>query len=263
MLWRVFEIEAIQRHAILSGNGVDIGCGDGDLGRAVFDAYEPRPRVIGIEPDPRDCALARAGGTYAAVHCVRGDALPVTAASMDFVFSNSTLEHISDLEPVVAEAARVLRTAGEFVFTVPSEEFHSCLRGGGLITMLARRRGQSYPALIDQRLAHHRYLSPDEWTRLLRANGFAGVRNHRYFPRAAVRAWESLSNLTGGFAYEAFGAHRATRQIQHGLGLSRRSPSPVAAAVARITELVARQALAAEVRPGEPSGGLLIVATRA
>ncbi len=263
MLWRVFEIEAIQRHATLSGHGVDIGCGDGELARVVFDAYEPRPRVIGVEPDPRDCALARASGAYEAVHCVSGDAIPVAAASMDFVFSNSTLEHIRDLEPVVAEAARVLRTGGEFVFTVPSEQFHACLRGGGFVAMLARRRGQKYPALIDERLAHHRYLSPDEWTRLLRAHGFADVRSDRYFPRAAVRGWESLSNLTGGLAYELFGARRATRQIQHRLGLSRRSPPQVATAIARTTELVARRALAADVRPGEPSGGLLIIAARA
>ena len=263
MLWRVFEIEATQRHATFSGRGVDIGCGDGELARVVFDAYDPRPRLIGIEPDPRDCALAGASGTYEAVHCVGGDAIPVESASVDFVFSNSTLEHIPDLEPVIAEAARVLRTSGEFVFTVPSEQFHACLRGGGFVALLARRRGRAYPALIDQRLAHHRYLGPDEWAVLLRAHGFVHVRSERYFPLAAVRAWESLSNVTGGLAYELFGARRATRQIQHRLGLSRGTPAQVAAVVARMTELLARRALAANVRPAEPSGGLLIVATRA
>jgi SAM-dependent methyltransferase len=263
MLWRVFEIEAIQRHATLSGRGVDIGCGDGDLGRVVFDGYHPRPQVVGVEPDARDCALARASGSYAAVHCVSGDAIPVGAGTMDFVFSNSTLEHIPDLQPVIAEAARVLRSGGEFVFTVPSEQFHACLRGGGLAAWLARRRGRAYPALIDERLAHHRYLSPAEWTELLGARGFARLRSERYFPLAAVRAWESLSNLTGGLAYELFGARRPTRQIQHGLGMSRRSPPQVAAVVARTTELLARRALAATIRAGEPSGGLLIVATRA
>jgi len=263
MLWRVFEIEAIQRHATLSGRGVDIGCGDGDLGRVVFDAYDPRPEVVGVEPDPRDCALARASGTYAAVHCVSGAAIPLEDGTMDFVFSNSTLEHIPDLEPVVAEGARVLRSGGHFVFTVPSEQFHACLRGSGLAAALARRRGRAYPALIDERLAHHRYLSPDEWTRLLGAHGFTDVRNERYFPLAAVRAWESLSNVTGGLAYELFRARRPTRQIQHGLGLSRRIPPRLAAVVARTTELIARRALAATVQPGEPSGGLLVIATRA
>jgi SAM-dependent methyltransferase len=263
MLWRVFEIEAVQRHATFSGRGIDIGCGDGELARVVFEASDPRPQVIGIEPDSRDCALARASGTYEAVHCVRGDAIPVAAATMDFVFSNSTLEHIPDIDPVIADAARVLRSAGEFVFTVPSEQFHACLRGGGLVAMLARRRGRTYAALIDERLAHHRYLSPEEWAELLRVHGFVDVHSERYFPMAAVRAWESLSNITGGLAFELFGARRATRQIQHQLGLSRGSPPQVSAAVAGATELLARRALAAEVRPGEPSGGLLITATRA
>ncbi|HEY8758095.1 MAG TPA: class I SAM-dependent methyltransferase [Candidatus Limnocylindria bacterium] len=262
MLWRVFEIEAIQQHATLSGRGVDIGCGDGDLGRVVFDGYHPRPQVIGVEPDVHDCTLARESGTYEAVHCVSGDAIPVAAGTLDFVFSNSTLEHIPDLQPVIAEAGRVLRTGGEFVFTVPSEQFHACLRGGGLVALLARRRGRTYSELIDERLAHHRYPSPEAWTDLLGAHGFVNVRSERYFPLAAVRAWESLSNITGGLAFELFGARRPTRQIQHRLGLSRRTASPTAAVVASMTALVARRAFGAAVRASEPSGGLLIVATR-
>jgi hypothetical protein len=66
---------------------------------------------------------------------------------------------------------------------------------------------------------------------------------------------------TGGVAYELFGAHRSTRQFQHGLGISQRGRAlaPLAVFAAR---LAAGRALRAEVRDGEPSGGLLVVATR-
>jgi SAM-dependent methyltransferase len=131
MLWRVFEIEAVQRHVELRGRGCDIGCGDGTLAATVFSVYDPRPTIVGVEPDPADCAAARASGTYISTHCVRGDAIPEPDGAFDFVFSNSTLEHIPGLDRVLREAARVLRPDGVFVFTVPSDEFHACLRGSG------------------------------------------------------------------------------------------------------------------------------------
>jgi SAM-dependent methyltransferase len=196
------------------------------------------------------------------VFCVGGDAVPIETGTLDFAFSNSTLEHIPDLDPVLADVARVLRRDGEFTFTVPSEQFHECLAGSRVLTTLARRRGKAYRELIDERLAHQRYLSPTEWRTRLIAVGFHESRATRYFPRSAVRAWESLSNATGGLAYELFRGRRATRQIQHGLGLSRRGSPQVARAVAAIAELVGRRAFADEVRPDEPSGGLLIIATR-
>ena len=262
MLWRVFEIEAVLRTAQFVGRGVDIGCGDGELGGLVFDAYAPRPRVFGIEPDERDSVRARASGTYENVFSVTGDALPIETASLDFAFSNSTLEHIPGLDPVLADVARVLRPKGEFTFTVPSEQFHKCLAGSRVLGALARRRGKTYEELIDERLAHQRYLSPDEWRKRLEAVGFRESRATRYFPRSAVRAWETISNRTGGIAYELFRGRRATRQIQHGLGLSRRGSPQAARAVAAIAERLVRPVLADEVRSNEPSGGLLIVATR-
>ena len=262
MLWRVFEIEAVQRSVELRGRGCDIGCGDGTLARTLFSVYEPHPALVGVEPDPADCAAARASRVYGATHCVSGDAIPEADASFDFVFSNSTLEHIPVLEPVLREAARILRPAGVFVFTVPSEQFHRCLAGSRVLARRARARGIGYEELIDQRLQHHRYPTPAQWSAMLRPAGFATERFVRYFPRDAVRAWERLSNITGGVAHELFGARRTTRQIQHGLGIAHRGRL-LAPVIALVSRLAARGALHAEVRDGEPSGGLLVIATRA
>lgn len=266
MLWRIFELEAVLVQPPLRGRGVDIGCGDGELGAVVFGAMRPRPTaIIGIDPSARDCALARTSGTYAAVHQTTGDRLPFAAGELDFAFSNSTLEHIPAIEPVIAEVARVLRPDGTFLFTVPSEEFHRCLRGQPLIAALARRRGRSYGEAVDERLAHERYLDPAAWSALLGAHRLRVTRVVRYFPRPAVRAWERLSSLTGGLAYELIGLAgrgRATREIQHDLGLARRPPWPLARGSALATRLAGRSALDADVRPGEPSGGLLVIATR-
>lgn len=260
MLWRVFEIEAVLRQGLPAGTGVDIGCGDGELGRVLLDRLTPRPSVIGIEPDPADAGLARRSGTYVAVHTTDGAKLPLADASLDFAFSNSTLEHIRELDPVLAETARVVRPGGAFIFTVPSDEFHACLRGHPLIAIAAAVRGIPYARRVDERLAHHRYPAPDAWRRLLAAHHFALVRAERYFPQPAVRAWEGLSSLTGGLAFELRGG-RPTRAIQHDLRLDRRSVR-LAGGAAWIARKYAGRAFDAGVRPGEPSGGLLVVARR-
>ncbi|HET8568873.1 MAG TPA: class I SAM-dependent methyltransferase [Candidatus Limnocylindria bacterium] len=263
LLWRVFEIEAILRHARLRGQGVDVGCGDGELARVVFDAMATRPVAIGVDPDASDHALAERSATYVRVHRTTGDAIPEPSASMDFVFSNSTLEHIPDVDAVLVEAARLLKPGGQFLFTVPSEEFHACLRGSLLLGAIARARGRTYRERIDERVAHLTYRSPGAWAAALGPLGLEVTSSVRYFPRVAVRAWERISNATSGLLYEAFDGRRSTRTIQSGLGLSRRRDGPAAALVLRLLRLLARDALRAEVRGGEPSGGLLVLARRA
>jgi len=260
MFWRVFEIEAFIREAPLAGRGVDLGCGDGVFTAALFSALGSRPTLVGVEPGGRDCVLARRAGVYAAVHCTTGDRIPEPDTSLDFVISNNVLEHIPDLPPVLREVRRVLRREGSFVFAVPSDQFHACLGGSRLLGTVARARGSDYHRRLDERMSHVRYPSPDEWTRTLSAEGLRVVRMHRYMPARAVRLWERLSNLTGGLAFELFAGRRTPRQIQHGLGIARSLPRPIAAAIATGVQLLASNVLDAEVARGEPSGGLLVIA---
>ena len=216
---------------------------------------------FGLDADPAETARAARRGIYRTVLTASATAIPLPDASVATAISNSTLEHIPDLDPVLADVARVVRAGGTFVFTVPSDEFHACLRGHPVIELAARLRGVAYRERIDQRLAHHRYPTPDEWRALLARNGFSLVRVERYFPRAAVRAWEGLSSVTGGIAFELRGGGRPTRAIQHDLRMERRSPR-LAGIAAWIAKRYAGRAFSAQVRPGEPSGGLLLVGRR-
>ncbi len=263
VLWRVYEIEAVLRHVAFHGRVLDLGCGDGTLSSVIFRSQESRV-LIGLEPDPVDADAARRSGIYAKVHCAPGDSIPEPDQSLDLVFSNSVLEHIPRLEPVLAEVGRVLRPEGRFVFTVPSEEFHACLLGKGVLPLFWKMSGRSVEECIDRRLQHHRYWSPDEWVQALTPLGFATFEVHRYLPAPAVQAWERLSNMTGGLAFELFGRKSETRQVQRRLGLGRLESSTPR----RLTRVVLRALLAKHL--GEPtevegqrSGGLLFTAVKA
>ncbi len=262
VLWRIFEIEAVLRHVDFDGRVLDLGCGDGTLSAVIFGGRR-RCTLLGLEPDPIDAEAARGSGIYASVHCAPGDSIPEPDQSVDLVFSNSVLEHIPDLEPVLAEVARVTRPGGRFVFTVPSEQFHACLSGKGLLPLLWKMRGRSIEQSIDQRLQHHRYWSPDEWIRALRPLGFSSFAIHRYLPAAAVEAWERLSNLTGGLAFELFGGKTQTRRLQRRLGLGLLdSGTPAGLTRAILGALLSKHLAESQGAPGQGSGGLLVIAAR-
>lgn len=263
LLWRVYEIEAILRYAPPLGTRVlDLGCGDGMLTRTVSKllGIAAPSSWIGIEPDPTDAKAARSIGIYDDVRCAGGDVTGLPDASVDGAFSNSVLEHIPDLKPVLGEVARVLRPGGRFVFTVPAVAFRAALGGCGAARWLARRRGESAADMVDRRLQHVRYPTPEEWSLLLAEAGLKLQSNHSYFPSDAVRAWERLSTWTGGLAFELFGRRAATRQVQRRLRLpSLERLVPRAVASAAVGALVAPHLGYLDDRASS-AGGLLIVA---
>jgi SAM-dependent methyltransferase len=262
VLWRVYEIEAVLRHVAFDGRILDLGCGDGTLSSAIFRGQKSCT-LVGLEPDPTDAEAARRSGIYTAVHCAPGDSIPEPDGAFDMVFSNSVLEHIPTIEPVLAEVGRVLRAGGRFVFTVPSEEFHACLSGKGPLPLLWRMRGQSVEESIDRRLQHHRYWSPEKWGQALKPLGFSTFLVNRYLPAPVVQAWERLSNMTGGLAFELFGRKTQTRGLQRRLSLGRldaRTPPGMTRAILR--SLLAKHLSQPMQVEGQLSGGLLLTAVK-
>lgn len=231
--WRSIEIAAIRPSDLPTGRGLDLGCGDGRLARLVFDNLEART-LIGLDPDPLETRLAIAEGLYEKVHTALGNAIPEAHGSFDFVFSNSVLEHIPEITPVLAEVGRVLRPGGRFLFTVPSDRFHGCLSGSWL-PWVSRLK---YLSMIDSRCAHIRYWSPDEWQNALAPAGLQIIDARRYLSPRATRRWEDLSRVTAGLLYALTAGRRRPIDMQRKLGLrGRRLPLNFAAMLARLLSL--------------------------
>src|ERR1035437_2226804 len=89
---------------------LDLGCGDGLFASILFaDSID-----TGIDPDERELQKAGKTGAYKElIHCP-GSEIPKPNASYQTVFSNSVLEHIPDLLPVLAEVHRILVPGGCF-----------------------------------------------------------------------------------------------------------------------------------------------------
>jgi SAM-dependent methyltransferase len=228
--WRAVEIAAVRADDLPPGRGLDLGCGDGRLTRLLLGHIGPRS-MVGLDPDPLEAALAVEEGLYERVHTAFGDRIPEPDSTFDWVFSNSVLEHIPNLAPVLTEVARLLRADGRFVFTVPQETFHDCLRGPWL-PWVSRR---AYLDMIDQRCAHVRYWGISEWREALAIAKMDLVEARRYLSPRETRRWETLSRLTAGVLFAILGRRKRPIEMQRGLRLrGRRLNRTVAAGIASV-----------------------------
>ncbi len=173
---------AVRRLAIRPDDVVvDLGCGTGDLCELARDAGA---RVIGIDVAARMLAVARA--RRAADALLRADAarLPVRDASATVVTSAFALRNFTAIEPVLAEAARVLRPGGRLALLEVDEPRHPLLRWGHALYF--RRAVPLVGALLADRSAYAylprstAYLPPQRvLLARLAAAGFRGIRKVR------------------------------------------------------------------------------------
>lgn len=96
---------------------LDIGCGGGLLAE---EFARLGCQVTGIDPSEPSLATARAharqSGLEIAYRQGVGEQLPFADASFDLVYCCDVLEHVNDLEQVIAETARVLKPGGVYCF---------------------------------------------------------------------------------------------------------------------------------------------------
>jgi SAM-dependent methyltransferase len=225
-LWRAVELKALVQHALPkikhSPTLLDLGCGDGGIMAVLRPYLLPSGHVDGLDADPAETELARQKKLYARVYTAEADKIPLAGSSVDAVISNSVLEHVESIEKVLSECGRALRSGGWFVATVPGPDFHHCLRGA-LLPWVNR---EAYEHALDERLAHLRYWTREEWGARLAEAGLVLVETHDYLPLKIVRRWEFLSRMTGGLLYAIAGKKKAPLQLQRALRMRRQWKLP-------------------------------------
>ena len=98
---------------------LDLGCGDGHFASITFD----EPLEAGFDPWWGPLTESRDRGTYYWLSQAEGAQMPYPDNYFATVVSNSVLEHIPQVQPVLMETARVLRRGGVFYFCVPGPNF--------------------------------------------------------------------------------------------------------------------------------------------
>ncbi len=179
---------------------LDVACGDGYL-LWLVDASRQRPAtLIGLDISQGELEAAKQRlGTSATLIQGRSQAMPLPEASVDFVLCHMALMLMDDLDSVIAEVRRVLRSGGVLSFIVGAKPPPSASLTLYIERLLeARRRLEiSIPSLGDRRLGH-----PDRIREVL-SSGFKDVLveevsiSRRYSPSAMWSWFEGMYDLHG------------------------------------------------------------------
>lgn len=166
---------------------LDLGCGDGHFASLTFG----RKLETGIDPWEGPLRQAQHTGAYLELIHGSGNKLPFADAHFASVISNSVLEHIPDLEPVVAEVARVLKPGGPFIFCVPNHQFLDNLSISHFLSKVGLKGpARAYRNFFNKISRHHHCDDPATWQVRLQNAGFELVDWWHYFSPAAFHVLE-------------------------------------------------------------------------
>lgn len=93
---------------------LDVGCGDGQIGRALS---ANGAAVVGVDPTWGQISVAAERGKGPLYACASASNLPVANACCDAVLACLVFEHIDDVDSAIAEISRVLKPGGMFAFS--------------------------------------------------------------------------------------------------------------------------------------------------
>ncbi|MBA2116425.1 bifunctional 2-polyprenyl-6-hydroxyphenol methylase/3-demethylubiquinol 3-O-methyltransferase UbiG [Bremerella alba] len=148
---------------------LDVGCGGGFL----TEEFAKRGcEVVGVDPSAESIEVARAhaiqSGLDITYHVGYAEHLPCDDASFDVICCCDVLEHVQDLEQVIADATRVLKPDGVYCFDTVNRTFISWL----FYIKIAQE--WSWTSYIPENLHDWRmFVRPKELTALFANNGMA------------------------------------------------------------------------------------------
>lgn len=171
----------------LPNPGLDLGCGDGNFSTIVFN----EEISVGLDPWTGPVHLAQKEGKYGSVVQGNGDQIPFPDGYFASAVSNSVLEHIPELDPVIAEVARVLKPGAPFIFCVPNENFLKNLSVSNWLDKIGLHAlANSYRRFFNKISRHHHCDSLETWSARLEKNGFRIEDHWDYFSPAALATLE-------------------------------------------------------------------------
>lgn len=164
--------------------------------------------LIGVDLDVEAISRVRRLCLYKGL--VRTDArrMPFARETFSTVVSNCVVEHIPDLDTLLAQVSDLLQEGGQFIFTVPTDTYGQNL----LLSTLYRWIGRfdlcaRYIAKRNRCLDHFNTLSLEQWKRKLDEVGLEIVESEYYLSPHAERMWDLLylvqNSWVGSYGFAA------------------------------------------------------------
>jgi len=197
-LWRALEARLFSKVTLIPPV-LDLGCGDGSFTSVLIG---PKGKIeFGCDLSKSGLAEIKKLGIYHGLNIADARHLPYRSNSFATVISNCVLEHISPIDEVLSEVARVLIGGGSFFFTVPSDRFcpqlyfYKYYRKHDKVV-----QADKYIAKMNARLAHLHYHSLGIWKILLTKAGLVLKNAQAYLSPSVEEVWDKLLAYTTGLA---------------------------------------------------------------
>lgn len=159
---------------------LDIGCGDGLFTQILFkDKID-----VGIDPQNIEISHAKNLNCYDQLIQCYGNAVPFSDKHFQTILSNSVMEHIQDIEPVLKEAHRVLADDGRVYLTLPTDKFDQYSVVFQFLKLLRLdATAKHYRQFFNSFWKHYHYHTVAGWEQLFKKNGFLVEECQEYFPK--------------------------------------------------------------------------------
>jgi len=190
--WRAWEYAAYQHHKI-KGRILDIGCGDGRYFQLIWPGAK---NVVGVDMDPETAERGRQSGVYRSVHTTVAHQIPEQDSSFDHAFANCSLEHMDNLDGVLAEIARCLSPGGTLSCSVVTNRFVEW----SLLPAMVSEAGfdQVAEGLQAKFMEYHHLANPlkvKEWTEAFNKAGMVVESHIPILPRYSGSLWALMDSL--------------------------------------------------------------------
>lgn len=173
---RTLECEILDKQEFV-GPILDIGCGDGIFADILFAGKID----TGIDPDERELARAAQLDAYKELIVCSGASVPKPDGSYATILSNSVLEHIPDLLPVITEAHRLLVPGGRFYVTIPTDRLEHNSAPARLLSLLGLKTAERrYGEFHNRFWNHFNVHTTSQWRALFENAGFQVVEERKY-----------------------------------------------------------------------------------
>lgn len=188
---RSVELKLLKQHwqrKLKARRILDLGCGNGLTAKLVFG----RGVAFGADKNKKVLEKAKQRGIYKQAILGLANDLGLAKQSCDLVFSNCVLEHIKELDPVLAEVNRVLITDGRLVFTSVTNNFYKYSLLGKISLGRENNLVKRYGRFRDKRMEHYHSYDLKIWSELLMKHGFKIEDSYYYFDKKNIESWDLI-----------------------------------------------------------------------
>ena len=195
-LFRAIELKTIYQKTKklkFKSPSLDLGSGDGKIAKLLFSGKF----TYGVDNgEAEDYQESIDNKIYKKVLVESAEKMSLPNASVEFVFSNSVIEHIPDNNAVLNEVSRILRRGGHFIFTCPSDQFRYNLFISTILNKVGLRfLSRWYIKKRNNLLNHYHLYSHIEWTKKLKKRRLKVVDYGYYITRDALLLWDKMALL--------------------------------------------------------------------